>query len=41
MLQRPPVWEPKASNFRPFSLVTLIAFYVGRFLGRLFKRSFK
>jgi hypothetical protein len=41
MLQRPPIWEPEGSNFRPYNVVTLIAFYIGRILGRLFRRSRK
>jgi hypothetical protein len=34
---RGPIYEPKDSRFRPWSLTTLIAFYVGRFFGRLFR----
>ena len=40
MLVKPPIWEPKGTNFRPYDLSTLIAFYVGRFLGGMFKRLF-
>lgn len=35
-----PIYEPKDSNFRPYNISTLIAFVVGRGLGRLFKRLF-
>jgi hypothetical protein len=35
-----PIWEPKGSSFRPYSITTLIFFYLGKFLGRVFgKRS--
>jgi len=32
------IWEPKDSNFRPYSITTLIFFYIGRFFGRSFRR---
>jgi hypothetical protein len=35
---RGPLYEPKGSNFRPWSVVTLIAFFAGRLLGRLFRK---
>jgi len=38
MRQRPPIWEPKGTKFRPYSITTLIFFYVGKFFGRLFGR---
>jgi hypothetical protein len=38
MLKRPPIWEPDDSGFRPYSLNTLILFYLGRVFGRLFGR---
>lgn len=34
---RGPIYEPKDSNFRPWSLTTLIGFFIGRFFGRLFR----
>jgi hypothetical protein len=37
-LFRGPVYEPKDSNFQPWSLTTLIAFFIGKFLGRLFRK---
>jgi len=36
--QRGPIYEPKDSNFRPWSITTLLAFLFGRLLGRLFRR---
>jgi len=30
---RTPIWEPKNTNFRPYSLGTLLAFFVGRCFG--------
>lgn len=33
-----PIWEPEGTKFRPYNLATLIAFYIGRFFGRLFRR---
>jgi hypothetical protein len=41
MFSKPPIWEPKGSNFRPYNLTTLIAFYIGQFFGRLFGRRKK
>jgi hypothetical protein len=38
MWRRGPIWEPKDSDFRPYSITTLIFFYIGRFFGRLFGR---
>jgi hypothetical protein len=34
---RGPIYEPKDSRFRPWNISTLIAFFVGRFIGRLFR----
>jgi hypothetical protein len=33
---RPPIWEPQGTKFRPYSITTLILFYIGKFFGRLF-----
>ena len=30
--------EPHGTKFRPYSITTLIFFYIGRFFGRLFGR---
>lgn len=38
MWLQPPIWEPKGTRFRPYSVTTLIFFYVGRFLARLVGR---
>lgn len=35
---RGPIYEPKDSRFRPWSITTLIAFFIGRFFGRLFRK---
>ena len=35
---RGPIYEPKHSRLRPWSITTLIAFFIGRFFGRLFGR---
>jgi hypothetical protein len=35
--ERGPIYEPTDSRFRPWNLSTLIAFFVGRFFGRLFR----
>jgi hypothetical protein len=34
---RATIYEPDDSNFRPWSLTTLIAFSIGRFVGRMFR----
>jgi hypothetical protein len=34
---RGPIYEPKDSNFRPWSVTSLIAFLIGRSFGRLFR----
>jgi hypothetical protein len=36
--QRGPIYEPKDSNFRPWSITTLLGFLFGRMLGRLFRK---
>jgi len=36
--ERGPIYEPKDSNFRPWSVITLIAFFIGRIFGRLFRK---
>jgi hypothetical protein len=38
MWRHGPIWEPKDSNFRPYNITTLIFFYLGRCIGRLFRR---
>lgn len=32
---RGPIYEPKDSRFRPWNLITLFGFLIGRFFGRL------
>ena len=34
---RGPIYEPTDSHFRPWNLTSLIAFFIGRFFGRLFR----
>jgi hypothetical protein len=36
---RTPIYEPKGTNFRPYSLETLIAFLIGRCVGGLWRRA--
>ena len=36
---RGPIYEPKDSNFRPWSITTLFAFLFGRMLGRWFRKG--
>ncbi len=36
--QRGPIYEPKDSNFRPWSITSLLAFLFGRMVGRLFRK---
>lgn len=36
---RGPIYEPKNSRFRPWSVITLISFLVGRLFGRWLRRS--
>lgn len=36
--QRGPIYEPRDSNFRPRSITTLLAFLLGRMIGRLFRK---
>jgi len=38
MWRQPPIWEPQGTNFRPYSITTLIFFYIGKFFGLLFRR---
>ena len=38
MWRQPPIWEPKGTKFRPYSIATLIFFYIGKVFGRLFGR---
>jgi hypothetical protein len=35
---RGPIYEPKDSNFRPWSVTTLVAFLIGRTFGRWLRR---
>ena len=35
---RGPIYEPKDSNFRPWSVTTLVCFLLGRMIGRCFRR---
>ncbi len=37
MWRQGPIWEPKDSSFRPYSIITLISFYIGKYFGRLFR----
>jgi hypothetical protein len=34
MWRRTPIWIPENTRFRPYSLGTLISFFIGRFIGR-------
>lgn len=38
MWRQGPIWEPKDSHFRPYSITTLIFFYLGKLVGRLFRK---
>jgi hypothetical protein len=38
MWRQPPIWEPQGTKFRPYSITTLIFFYIGKFFGGLFKK---
>ncbi len=38
MWNQRPIWEPKGTKFRPYSIITLIFFYIGKFFGSLFGR---
>jgi len=38
MWRQGPIWEPKDSRFRPYSITTLIFFYLGKLFGRLFRK---
>jgi hypothetical protein len=35
---RTPIWEPENTRFRPYSIGTLIAFVIGRLIGRIFAK---
>jgi hypothetical protein len=35
---RTPIWEPENTRFRPYSIGTLISFFIGRFIGRIFAK---
>ena len=36
MWRQGPIWQPKASSSRPYSITTLNFFYIGKFCGRRF-----
>jgi hypothetical protein len=36
--QQGPIYEPRDSRYRPYSLSTLIAFFIGKVFGRLFRK---
>lgn len=36
-----PIYEPKDSRFRPWNITTLVAFFFGRVIGRLFRKREK
>jgi hypothetical protein len=38
MWRQPSIWEPQGTKFRPYSITTLIFFYIGKFFGGLFGR---
>jgi hypothetical protein len=38
MWRQGPIWEPKDSHFRPYSITTLIFFYLGKLFGCLFRK---
>jgi len=38
MWRKGPIWEPKDSRFRPYSIITLTFFYFGKLLGQLFRK---
>ena len=38
---RGPIYEPKDSRFRPWSITRLIAFFIGRLFGGLFRKQEK
>jgi len=39
--RRGPIYEPEDSRFRSWSITTLIAFLLGRTIGRLFRKREK
>ena len=38
MWRKGSIWEPKDSGFRPYSIITLIFFYLGKLFGRLVRK---
>lgn len=38
MWRQAPIWEPQGTKFQPYSIATVIFFYIGKFFGRLFGR---
>jgi hypothetical protein len=38
MWMRAPIWEPKNTRFRPYSIGTLVTFLLGRTVGRLLRK---
>jgi|GEM_PF-1088370 len=36
-----PIYEPTGSPFRPWSLATLMGFFIGRLFGRMFRNRRK
>ena len=38
---RGPIYKPKHSRLQPWSVTTLIAFFIGRLCGRLFRKQEK
>ena len=38
MWKQPPIWEPHGTKFRPYSITSVIFFYIRKFFGRLFGR---
>jgi hypothetical protein len=40
MWGQPPIWEQQGTTFRPYSIMSLIFFYIGKFFGRLFGQLF-
>ena len=35
MWRQGPIWEPRGTQFRPYSITTLIFFYIGKLFGGL------
>ena len=38
MWRQPPIWESQGTKLRPYSITTLVFFYIGKVFGRLFGR---